>query len=424
MNKPRLIFSGPIFTRSGYGDHSRDLLYSIWKMEKYDVSIVSLPWGNTPLTELQDGSEFSTWVNESLLKEQNVAKPDVFVQVTVPNEFRPLGKFNLGVTAGVETSVAPKSFVDGCNRMDRILVPSKFTKDVLSQTTYTEKNRHTGQLVREHKVEVPIDTLFEGVDLDIYGESKGHSILDNVEEDFNYLFVGHWMKGSHKQDRKNVSGLVETFCQIFKNKPDGERPGLILKTSSAGFSVIDRERIWDKIEEITNQFGEKCPSIYLLHGALTNEEMSSLYHDEKIKSMVSFTRGEGYGRPLCEFSMTGKPVIASKWSGHLDFLTEDGSVLLEGEIEQVHPSVVNDFIIGESGWYSVNYKKAGAKLFDVFHRYDTYLEKSQKLGERNRKEFSLSKMTQDFQKYMERYVKTPEFREFKMPNLKLHNKEE
>ena len=424
MNKPRLIFSAPVFSLSGYGCHARDILYSIWKMDKYDVSIASMPWGNTPLTELQDDSEFSLWVRDNLLQEQNVAKPDVFIQVSVANEFTPLGKFSLGITAGVETTVAPKSFVDGCNRMDRVLVPSKFTKRVLEQTTYTEQNKHTGQVIREHKVETPIDVLFEGVDLNIFGKSHGHSLLDEVEEDFNFLFVGSWLKGEHKKDRKDIGGLIETFCSVFKNLPKEHRPGLILKTSHAGFSVIDRETVWNKIEAVTSQFGDDCPSIYFLHGDLTPEELSSLYYDDKVKAMASFTKGEGYGRPLCEFSITGKPVITSNWSGHTDFLSSEEAVLIDGSVEKVDPSAVNDFIIKEAGWFTVDYKKAAGKLFDVVHRYDSYLEKSQKLGERNRKEFSLDKMKKDFQRYMNRYVKTPEFREFKMPNLKLHKENE
>lgn len=423
MNKPKLIFSGPVFTRSGYGDHSRDILYSIWKMDKYDVDIASMPWGNTPLTELQDGSEFAKWVHENLLQDRNVPKPDVFMQVSVANEFSPLGKVSIGVTAGVETTVAPKSFVDGCNRMDRILVPSQFTKKVLEQTTYTEKDKNTGRLIREHKINKPIDVIFEGVDLDIYGKSHGHNLLEDVKEDFNFLFVGHWLQGEHKQDRKDIGGLIETFCSVFKNLPKEKQPGLILKTSRSGFSVIDRESCWDKIENITNQFGDECPSIYLLHGDLSAEEMSSLYYDDKVKAMVSFTKGEGYGRPLCEFTMTGKPVIAPNWSGQTDFLNGD-AVLLEGEVKQVHHSAVNDFIIKEAGWFQVDYKKSAGKLFDVLHQYDKYLKDSKKLGELNRKEFSLEKMVTDTQKWMERHVKTPEFREFKMPNLKLHGDKE
>ena len=45
--------------------------------------------------------------------------PDVYIQVTIPNEFRRFGKFNIGITAGIETTVAPKDWVDGCNQMEK-----------------------------------------------------------------------------------------------------------------------------------------------------------------------------------------------------------------------------------------------------------------------------------------------------------------
>ena len=54
----------------------------------------------------------------------------------VANEFKKLGKYNIGITAGVETTLAPKDFIDGCNRMDLVLVPSNFTKEVLQKTSF------------------------------------------------------------------------------------------------------------------------------------------------------------------------------------------------------------------------------------------------------------------------------------------------
>ena len=53
---------------------------------------------------------------------------------------------------------------------------------------------------------------------------------------------------------------------------------------------------------------------------LISEELNELYNHPKVKAMVSTTKGEGFGRPLLEFSLTGKPIMASGWSGHLDFL--------------------------------------------------------------------------------------------------------
>ena len=111
MNKPTLVFQGPIFTRSGYGDHCRDLMKSLRKMDKYDIKIIPLRWGNTPQNQVDGESEFGRWMLERVVTgvEQ---KPDVFIQVSVANEFEPKGHYNIGVTAGVETTIAPKDLLE------------------------------------------------------------------------------------------------------------------------------------------------------------------------------------------------------------------------------------------------------------------------------------------------------------------------
>ena len=65
------------------------------------------------------------------------------------------------------------------------------------------------------------------------------------------------------------------------------------------------------------------PNVYLLHGEFNDSEINELYNHPKVKSMVSLTKGEGFGRPLLEFSLTNKPVIASNWSGQTDFLKSE-----------------------------------------------------------------------------------------------------
>lgn len=414
--KPTFVFCGPVYTRSGYGDHARSLLKTLFNQDKFNVDILATKWGNTPNTELSDDSEFSKWARENTLKAQMQKQPDVFMQISVANEFKKVGKFNIGVTAGVETTIAPKEFIDGCNQMDLVIVPSKFTKDVLEKTKYEERHPQTKQVVRTFEVNTPIKVLFEGVDLDVFGSGDSSTILEGVEEEFNFLFVGHWLSGDVGHDRKDVGGMIDTFCTIFKNVDKKQQPGLILKTSTAGFSVLDRERIWDKIKSITDKH-EDAPPVYLLHGDLTEDEMSNLYHDEKVKAMVSFTKGEGYGRPLCEFTMTGKPVLASGWSGQVDFLDKDLSVLLPGELDKVHESATNNFIIKEASWFNVNYGKAAGKFMEVFTQYDKFKENAEKLAKRNKKKFSEKKMIEEFQKILDEEVQVKEQREFKLPEL-------
>jgi glycosyltransferase involved in cell wall biosynthesis len=419
MDKELLVFQGPAFTRSGYGDHCRDLLKSLRAMDRFDIKIIPLRWGNTPQNQVDPTTEFGQWMLQRVIPRPEV-KPDVFIQVSVANEFQPIGNYNIGITAGVETTIVPKEFVEGANRMDLILVPSNFTKTSLVGTVYQEKNNQTGQIVREFKVTKPVEVLMEGVDLSVFLDYKKTEIdiLEGVETDFNFLVVGHWLKGVLGQDRKDIGMAIKTFSTVFESLPKNQQPGLIVKTSSAGFSVMDREQICEKIDTITNSFGEKCPPIYLLHGDLSENELANLYHHDKVKGMISFTKGEGYGRPLAEFALTGKPIIVSKWSGLTDFLPEENTVYLEGDLKNVHESAADNFLLKESQWFTVNYSKAANAIFDVHKNYKQYSEKSKGLKQNIIKNFSLEKMNEIFMDMVKTYVKEkPKVVPFKLPKL-------
>ena len=415
--KPTLVFQGPIFTRSGYGDHCRDLMKSLRKMDKYDIKIIPLRWGNTPQNQVDGSSEFGRWMLERVIGSIE-QKPDIFMQVSVANEFEPKGHYNIGVTAGVETTIAPKDFIDGSNKMDLIIVPSNFTKQNLGGTVYQQKDQATGQIVGEIKVGKPIEVLLEGVDTEIFSKGSGKDVLENVKEDFNFLIVGHWLKGSLGQDRKDIGMAIKTFATVFQYLPADKRPGLIVKTSHAGFSVIDREATREKIEGVLKSFGDKAPSIYLLHGDMEESDMSNLYHHPKVKAMISFAKGEGYGRPMAEFTLTGKPILASGWSGQMDFLPAEHAVLLEGSLTQVDESAADQFCMKEAQWFTVNYSNAANKIYDVFNKYDSYLEQSKGLRENTLKNFTLDNMHDKFTQLMDTYVKKqPQFVPFNIPKV-------
>ena len=417
MNKPTLVFQSPCFTRSGYGDHSRDLLKSLRKMDKYDIKIIPLRWGNTPQNNVDGESDFGRWMLERVITEVS-DKPDVFIQVSVANEFSAKGGYNIGITAGVETTICPKDFIDGCNNMDLIIVPSNFTRQNVGGTVYQQKDEASGQIVGEIKVTKPIEVLFEGVDTEIFSKGSGKDVLANVKEDFNFLIVGHWLKGDLGQDRKDIGMAIKTFATVFQYLPKDKRPGLIVKTSHAGFSVIDREGTREKLEGVLKPLGDKCPSVYLVHGDMEETDMSNLYHHPKVKAMISFAKGEGYGRPMAEFTLTGKPIIASGWSGQLDFLPPEHSVLLEGSLTQVHESAADQFCMKEAQWFSVNYSNAANKLYDVYNNYNTYSKQSEGLKTNTLNNFTLDNMNDRFTQMLEHYVKTqPKLVPFNIPKV-------
>ena len=410
--RPFLLFRGPVETVSGYGSHSRDVLKSLYDMDLFDIQIDSCNWGVTPKTALNDNDEFHQWIKNNITSK--IPKtPDIYVQVTIPVEFNRMGNFNIGITAGIETTIAPKDWIDGCNRMDLILTTSTFSRDVLLQSVYNENDKLTGKLIKQYKIEKPIEILFEGVDTDVYN-NKYNSLDVNIQEDFSFLFVGHWLKGDLGQDRKDVGMLIKCFVESFKDQDN--QPGLILKTSSAGFSVKEREMLRKKIKNLVKNI-EKCPPIYLLFGQLTDKEMNNLYNHPNIKSMVSITKGEGFGRPLLEFTMKGKPIIASNWSGHKDFLPMDKSIMVGGKLTDVHSSAINDYVIKDSKWFTANYSEV-IEVFKIVKKdYESFSEKSLLLMEENKEKFSLLKMKEKFLSIITPFIDKPKELKLNLPIL-------
>ena len=242
--------------------------------------------------------------------------------------------------------------------------------------------------------------------------------LNEIEVDWCFLFVGHWLQGGLGNDRKDLGMLLKTFLETFKNQP--KRPALILKTSGAAPSILDREEIVTKVNQIKNTVDGTLPNIYVLHGDLEDDEMNGLYNHPKVKAHVSFTHGEGFGRPLLEASLSGKPVIASNWSGHVDFLPKNLSILLDGSLSEVKKgAIADDFKVDGQKWFVVNYTQAVAVLKDVYKSYKKYTFNAKKLATINKSKFSLDAMTRQLGKILDKYV--PEFPEevkLELPKLK------
>jgi glycosyltransferase involved in cell wall biosynthesis len=402
INKPLVVVSAPVGTRSGYGTHSRMICTALIKSGKYDVRIIPTAWGQTPNDALiQDNPEHVEIIRRMTNRIEKT--PDIFLQITIPNEFlpggKPIGRRNIGITAVVETTVCRPEWINGCNGMDLVIATSEHSKRVLLESRYNfPANPKTGQSGGTLSCITPIEVLFEGIDTNVFYKTNSlhQTVVDKfeaIEEEFCFLFVGHWLQGKIGEDRKDVGMLIHNFIEAFKDKSPRKRPALILKTSGAGFSKMDLNDIKNKLEAILGQYvGKARPKIYLLHGDLTDEEMNSLYNHPKVKAFVTFTRGEGYGLPLAEFSTTGKPIIAPNWSGHTDFLDPKHTTLLPGELQPVHPSATNDWIIKESKWFRVDYELAKKVLQDVFDNYDHHLKKASGQKKNITKNFTLEKM--------------------------------
>lgn len=424
MSKPNLVFCGPVATRSGYGEHARDLLISLFRMDKYNIQVISINWGMTPMNALNPNNPEHKQILDAIIPGMT-EQPDVWMQCTIPNEFQPVGKYNIGITAGIETDICSGEWIEGCNRMNLVIVPSKHAKDVFINSKYEKRDKQTNQPVGQIELTTPIEVLHEGVRLDVYDKSAPivdtiQNSLNEIQEDFAFLFVGHWLKGDFGEDRKDVSALIYTFIEAFGDTENP--PALLLKTSGGTFSVTDKSKTIEKIQLIKKMTKkQKLPNIYLLYGDLTDKEMNSLYNHGKVKAMVSFTKGEGYGRPLAEFITTGKPVLVSGWSGHTDFVNPAFHTYLAGELNPVHPSAVWEGVINTgSSWFRVNYQSAAETMNQVYKKYNNYLNNSKKSVKEVETKWSFDAMTDKFDSFLSQYL--PKFAQKIQLNLPKLNK--
>ena len=420
MSKPVFVISCPYDTYSGYGARSRDLIKAIINTDKYEVKLMAQRWGSTAWGFCEDHPEWE-YLHNYKIEGKLTIKPDIWMQITIPNEFQAIGKYNIGCTAGIESNLCKHEWIEGLNRMDMNWVSSKFSKETFVKTKYEKKNQTTGQIEGYIQLEKPMEVVLEGANLDLYKIIQPKEIqtinLDTIKESFCYLFVGHWMAGNFGHDRKNVSLLVKSFYETFKNKPS--KPALILKASVGVASYMSRDEILDRIKQIRESINStNLPNIYVLNGEFSDNEMNELYNHPKVKAMVSLTKGEGFGRPLLEFSLTGKPIIASGWSGHTDFLKSNMSTLIGGELENVDESAANDWLIKESKWFKPNIAEVGKHLRDCHKKYKQYLLNAKQQKNYSKSNFSFEKMEEIVSQLLEKNI--PEFPkqiELKLPKL-------
>jgi glycosyltransferase involved in cell wall biosynthesis len=429
MNKPLVLLMAPVTTLSGYGARSRDIATALIRSNKYDVRIFPTRWGATPQNALESTNEDHMQIQSRLMNTQNLEKqPDVFIQITVPNEFQKVGKFNIGITAGIETTLASGDWIEGCNRMDLVLTSSEHSKKVFQLSKWSKHDQNTNNKITDISCTTPVEVLFEGVDITKYVKTKDiHKTVDDqlkqIKEPFAFLYVGHWLNGDIGEDRKNVGMLCKVFLETFKKKASHNQPALILKTSRADFSPIDKKQILEKIQSIYSTVkGTNLPNIYLLHGDLSDEEMNSLYNHPKVKAHITFTKGEGFGRPLAEASLSAKPVIAPGYSGHLDFLKH--GVMLPGQLTKVHNSAAwENVLLNESEWFTVDYNYAAAVMADVVDNYKKYEPQAKAQATTIRKEFTLEAMSAKLVSIVDSHIvkevalKMPQLKKIELPTL-------
>ena len=387
----KVLLVAPVMSRSGYGEMGRFALRSMASNPDIDLFLHNINWGKSGWIYKDDDERrlIDSMLQKTVLYQQNGGQFDASVQCTIPNEWQQLAPYNVGYTAGIETNqVAPDWLTKG-NLMDKIITISKHSKNVYKGTSYEATNSNTGEIIKAYKCNTDIDHV--GFPVRELNTEKLDLVL---KHDFNFLCV------SQLGPRKNVDAVVNNFIEEFKN----EEVGLLLKVHGSNDSIMDyynTKSMFDNMTKIAKKEGWAC-SINLLHGNLTDEQMQGLYQHPQVKAAVSLSHGEGFGLPLYEAAYNGLPVVATNWSGHLDFLTFSESVdsgnfkgnstrgklsksapmfaAVNFELKEIPQSAVWDGVLHPgSKWAYADDTDAKKKMRDVYKNYKKWTKKAEKL---------------------------------------------
>jgi len=391
--KKKVIVKGPALSASGYGEHARLVLRALRTREDlFDIYFANIDWGK--LGWLSEESEERTWIDSLVIKThhafQNKVPFDISLQVTIPNEFEKMATVNIGVTAGIETHKVAPQWLQKANEMDKIITISEHSKRGFTETKYPLVNEN-----KEHVADLTCDVPVDVVGYPVKTVEPADAQFD-FETDFNFLTVSLWGQ------RKNLEQTIRAFIEQFR---DNDNVGLVVKTAFKNGSTYDKIAMQQTLSNICKSHGEKKCKVYLLHGRLTEGEMTTLLQHDKIKCMFSMAHGEGYGLPLFEAAYNGLPIVTTDWSGPLDFLyvpqkDKKGKEKKKGMFGKVSydlnnvqkESVWEGVITPDSKWAYPSLQSAKTKMGEVYKDYQLAINKAKKLKEYVCKEFEESKI--------------------------------
>ena len=405
----KVLVKGPALSMSGYGEQTRYMLDAIRDRADIDLYLVNIGWGKSNQISAFDSR--SNWIKEIIAKTVRTHQSnkdfsyDVSIQVTIPNEWEKIAPVNIGYTAGIECDRVSPVWIEKGNMMNKIITISEHSKNAYTNTKYDVAKKNSPEdVVQTYELSTPI----EYVSYCARNYEKSSEKLElNFDTKFNFLTISQF------GPRKDLQTLLVSFLDKYK---DNEDVGLIVKTHTMNTSIMDKHMTRRAFKPILDKYKDRKCKVYLVHGEMTESQITALYQREDIHAYVTTTHGEGFGLPIFEAVCNGIPVLAPDFSGHVDFLYANVKERkkVKGQVKTVETkkplfckiphamkpvgkdAVWKGVIEEGSLWAYCDTSSVGASMEKVRKNYGMYKKWASELRDSVLEEFSKQKMYEKF----------------------------
>ena len=397
----KLMIIAPALSRSGYGEQARFAIRSLKSAKKYDLYLYNIEWGTSSWISHNDPER--GYIDSLIKKTTSLPedfRADISLQVTIPNEFKVYSPVNIGYTAGIETDRVDDSWVFSSNMLDGLIVPSQH-----SLSAFEAASKEDSPLTVKPKV---VNFPYRSPDSAApQCESEVLTSLRPNLRKYNFLTV------AQVSPRKNIFNLIKWFL---KSQGSNDQVSLTLKLHKRNCSTMDK---FETISSISSFVSEVAPkkrcTVNLLHGDLSQEDMSHLYNSGAFTHYVTTSHGEGFGLPIFEAAGAGMITIAPGWSGQMDYLAPEGNtketlfVQVPHSLKEVQPRAVWPGVINaESNWAHISEEDFCKSLKYSIDNYRYCAPRAKKLSTLIKKRFSEKKQSFMFNQMIDQFIKNKE----------------